>query len=181
MTTVLTDSENYTNIANSIRTQLGVQTTYRPSDMPAAIASISGGGGGTSPFITASYQGLSYSYVSLDNGFYQENGQIYMMNLYEISAGTYVFFVGQTTSNRLRAHFYNNKSLSDFETYLENGNGGGTATKIYTCDTNVTGQAEKAGDGLLQRVFFETATSGSLLIVTSNMSVNAPTMLIKLS
>lgn len=46
MTTVLTNNANYTAIANAIRTQLGVQTTYMPSEMAAAIASIEGGGGG---------------------------------------------------------------------------------------------------------------------------------------
>ena len=49
MTTILTDSANYTAIANAIRTQLGVQTTYLPSEMADAILSISGGGGTVGP------------------------------------------------------------------------------------------------------------------------------------
>lgn len=44
MTTVLTDSANYTAIANAIRSKLGVQTTYTPSEMAGAIGEISGGG-----------------------------------------------------------------------------------------------------------------------------------------
>ena len=46
MTLITTDSQHYTDIASAIRTQLGVQTTYLPSEMAAAILSISGGGGG---------------------------------------------------------------------------------------------------------------------------------------
>lgn len=45
MTTVLTDNANYTAIAGAIREKLGVQTTYLPSEMAEAIASIEGGGG----------------------------------------------------------------------------------------------------------------------------------------
>lgn len=38
------DTSTLTNIADAIRSKLGVQTTYKPSEMPEAIASISGGG-----------------------------------------------------------------------------------------------------------------------------------------
>lgn len=38
------NQEYLTNIANAIRTKLGVATTYTPAEMPDAIASISGGG-----------------------------------------------------------------------------------------------------------------------------------------
>lgn len=43
MAKVLISESNLTAIANSIRSKLGTQTTYRPSDMPTAIGSISGG------------------------------------------------------------------------------------------------------------------------------------------
>lgn len=42
---VYTLEENYENIADAIREKLGVQTTYKPGEMAAAISSISGGGG----------------------------------------------------------------------------------------------------------------------------------------
>ena len=45
MSKVLVTDTNLTNIANAIRTKLGVQTTYTPSEMAAAIASIPQGGG----------------------------------------------------------------------------------------------------------------------------------------
>lgn len=44
MAKVLTDSQNYTNIANAIRDKLGVSDTYKPNEMAAAIETISGGG-----------------------------------------------------------------------------------------------------------------------------------------
>lgn len=44
MAKVLTDSSNYTSIANAIREKLGVESTFAPADMAAAIASISGDG-----------------------------------------------------------------------------------------------------------------------------------------
>ena len=40
----LIDTSTLTNIADAIRGKLGVQTTYKPSEMPEAIESISGGG-----------------------------------------------------------------------------------------------------------------------------------------
>lgn len=40
----LIDTSTLTNIADAIREKLGVQTTYKPSEMPEAIESISGGG-----------------------------------------------------------------------------------------------------------------------------------------
>lgn len=43
---VYTLEENYEDIADAIREKLGVQTTYKPGEMAAAISSISGGGGG---------------------------------------------------------------------------------------------------------------------------------------
>ena len=40
MSDIITNSENYTNIANSIRNKLNVITQYKPSQMPNAIDSI---------------------------------------------------------------------------------------------------------------------------------------------
>lgn len=48
MAIVTTDNQYYTAIANAIRGKNGTETTYKPSDMAAAITAIpSGGGGGT--------------------------------------------------------------------------------------------------------------------------------------
>ncbi|MBQ1449367.1 MAG: hypothetical protein IIZ12_00320 [Eggerthellaceae bacterium] len=49
MTTILTDNQHYSDIADAIREQLGVQTTYLPSEMAAAILTIEGGGSSIDP------------------------------------------------------------------------------------------------------------------------------------
>lgn len=133
------------------------------------------------PLITAKYADLSYGYVGINgNGnFVAYTSKINFINLYELPAGTYVFFVGQTVSNRLRACFFNGKTRSDFETYLENA--ASSQTVIYTADMNITGTTEIADDGLIQRVFFTTANAGVLLIGTSSQSETAPTMLYRVS
>ena len=46
MANVITDSSNYINIANSIRSKLGTDITYKPSEMAAAINSIGGSSDG---------------------------------------------------------------------------------------------------------------------------------------
>lgn len=48
MSIVYTDSQNYTNIANAIRSKLGMSDTYLPSEMADAIMDIPTGGGGGS-------------------------------------------------------------------------------------------------------------------------------------
>ena len=48
MALVLTDSKNYTDIANAIREKIGSADTFLPSEMADAILEISGGGGGAS-------------------------------------------------------------------------------------------------------------------------------------
>lgn len=45
MSLIITDSQNYSDIADAIRAKLGVQTTYLPSEMPDAIDAIPTGGG----------------------------------------------------------------------------------------------------------------------------------------
>lgn len=47
MAKVITDEQNYQDIADAIRAKLGSTDTYTPSEMAAAISTISGGGGGT--------------------------------------------------------------------------------------------------------------------------------------
>ena len=47
MPKVITDEQNYQDIADAIRAKLGSTATYTPSEMAAAIGNISGGGSGT--------------------------------------------------------------------------------------------------------------------------------------
>lgn len=52
MSDVLLDEQNLYDIADAIREKLGVQTEYLPSEMPEAIMSIIGGGGGDVTLLT---------------------------------------------------------------------------------------------------------------------------------
>lgn len=45
MSIITTDSQNYTNIANAIRTKVGTSDTFKPSEMASAILSIPSGSG----------------------------------------------------------------------------------------------------------------------------------------
>ena len=45
MAIITTDSKNYTDIAAAIRSQNGLATQYKPSEMAAAISAIVAGGG----------------------------------------------------------------------------------------------------------------------------------------
>lgn len=47
MANVIINDTNLTNIANAIRGKNGTTTTYKPSEMAAAITAISGGGSGS--------------------------------------------------------------------------------------------------------------------------------------
>ena len=136
------------------------------------------GGGGAYPYITADYAGLSYGYIATGGTFQSYTSKQSMLNVYDLTAGTYCFFVGQTVSNRLRAHFYNGKSLSDFSEYIENSHAQAT---VYTCNINITGGTDLAGDQLLERIFFTTNTAGALIVGTSFESIVAPSMLFKIA
>lgn len=46
MAIVITDEKHYTDIAAAIRSQNGEETTYKPSEMAAAILALVAGGGG---------------------------------------------------------------------------------------------------------------------------------------
>lgn len=71
MSKILTDSSNYPAIAEAIRAK-GVEGTFKPSEMPAAIASIVAGGGGDytfdPPHIELIGQNAFYTKYVLSNG-----------------------------------------------------------------------------------------------------------------
>lgn len=83
MANVIINDTNLTNIANAIRGKNGTTTTYKPSEMAAAITAISGGGGGGSdvPAEALVFSGdCSYR-------FYQ-NGWTWFWNTYKDSITT---------------------------------------------------------------------------------------------
>jgi len=61
---ITTDSQNYINIANAIRSKTGTTSTFLPSEMASAISSISTEGGGGSADYLDARAALSGSYYS---------------------------------------------------------------------------------------------------------------------
>ena len=135
------------------------------------------GGNTKNPYIDAKYSGFSYSYIALNGRFYAYDGSNIYLNFYEIDAGKYCFFVGETVSNRFRANFYANKQFSDFSGYISTPQ---TTQAIYD-GTSVTGSTELTDDKLTNRIFYTAQTAGVLIIMTSGYSINAPSMLFKIT
>lgn len=82
---VLVTEDYLSDIADAIREKLGVATTYKPSEMAAAILSISGGGTVSfhgAPYSTVSYTGAASGSVTLDQ---------YGAGSAVLAAGTYTF------------------------------------------------------------------------------------------
>lgn len=59
MATIITNDENYTNIANAIRNKTGGSLTYRPEDMAAAITAIPTGGGEVGPGVNVNSRNVA--------------------------------------------------------------------------------------------------------------------------
>lgn len=59
MSLIITDSQNYTNIANAIRTKNGTNNVYTPANMPAAILSLGGNWMGENPELVKQVYSLS--------------------------------------------------------------------------------------------------------------------------
>lgn len=82
MANVIINDTNLTNIANAIRGKNGTTTTYKPSEMAAAITAISGEGGGSGVPAEALVLSGNCSYR-----FYQ-NGWKWFWNTYKDSITT---------------------------------------------------------------------------------------------
>ena len=82
MANVIINDTNLTNIANAIRGKNGTTTTYKPSEMAAAITAISGGGGGSGvPAEALVFSGdCSYKFY--------KNGWVWFWNTYKDSITT---------------------------------------------------------------------------------------------
>lgn len=74
----ITDTQNYTDIANAIRAKNGSAATYMPSEMAAAILAIPGGGGG--PRLPVEYQEVEWVGSSgtqrIETGLYNDTASI---------------------------------------------------------------------------------------------------------
>ena len=129
---------------------------------------VSGGGG--SSFVTPDYQGLAWSYIATNGGYYSEDfaKQYYSSYFHVLANKTYCLFIGSVTSDRIRCHFYANKNISDFEEYIDNPM---PNTQVYTCTNNISG-----GSDLTQydiRFLFTPSSDGEIVFVTSRSSVSA--------
>ena len=118
------------------------------------------------------YQGLSYGYVGTNGTFIGYSNKDSWLTFIPLTSGQKVgFCVGETVSNRLRACFFNGKTYSDFQQYVNNSSS--NSTSIYS-GTNITGTTELTGDGLLKRLYYTAPSDGELIVMTSNNSTSAP-------
>lgn len=131
---VYTLEENYENIADAIRTKLGVQTTYKPGEMAAAIETI-GGGGGKNIQVYSGYDTVrTTSYSETD------------VTLTVAKTGTYnISWIGwrSTSSGTSGSQLYKNGTAVDTAVT--------TFTHTYGQYVHLTNQSLNAGDVLVVR------------------------------
>lgn len=139
------------------------------------IVSVSG-----SVTVTADYQGFAYAYNALNGIFYNGTDNNQFLNFYPVQKGkAYLFCIGPTVSNRLRALLFYGKTYSDFEYYITHP--ASEATEVYHSDINITGASEITGDGLTRRFIVVPVDDGELVIGTSNVGVYAAPIVLCLS
>lgn len=135
---------------------------------------VSGGGGG---LVNADYQGLSYGYIISDGTFYTYTTNGNYMNFYRLQAGkTYVIFVGEMVSNRLRICFFEGLAYSDFEDYI---NKGYSQTVVYT-GVSISGSSDLSGNRLKERFTYTPDNDGEIVVMTSSNSTIAPAYCVEL-
>lgn len=127
------------------------------------------------PNIVASYQGLSYSYVSAGSWMRSTSKTAYI-NLFEVVSGRYAMFQDYPNGNVYRCAFYAGKSLSDFTASINNPSSGGGA--IYN-GTNIYNGS--SGNTLTQRTVYTADSSGVIIVQTSNSSQEIEAYLMKLT
>lgn len=142
---------------------------------------VSGGGG--SPFITASFQGLSYGYVSqatgVPNGMWSGwSTKTNRVEIYEIEAGNYVYVPhaqSSATNARRRLALFYGKSYTDFD-YSVNNAGSGT---IYDDGVNLA-VSENNNELCFLPTWFTATGSGTLCVLLGASSYDNTGILIKL-
>lgn len=156
MTKVLTDPQNYADIADAIREQLDGSTTYLPSEMADAIASIEGGGilhGTTAPTSDIGADGQLYlcTHPLSDDVDYVS---------YLQSSGTQYIDTGITATQDI--------DVSISAVYIGNYTIFGVRTGEWTSSTNVlyiTATAGTRGCGVMKS---KSAVSGESYVYTSS-------------
>jgi hypothetical protein len=177
MSKVLVTRSLLEDIGDAIRTKTGESGDLTLPQMASAISEIQTIS--TYEYIKPEYFGLSYGYIATNGGFFANTTKQACVNLYFVEPNVeYIFFVGSTVSNRLRAHFYSGKTYADFSSYLLNSN---SNSQIYQSTDNITGNYDLSGDRLKERLFYTPSSNGILFIGTSFESVLAPTILLKVN
>lgn len=122
-----------------------------------------------SSFVTPDYQGLAYSYIANNGGYYSNTVRGTYTSYFHVSAGrSYCIFVGSATGNRNRCHFYANKTIADFDEYINNSI---ENALIFNCTNNISGATDL--DSNIRFVFTPSA-DGEIVFVTSNLSEIVP-------
>ena len=162
MAVVLIDETTLTGIANSIRTKLNTQATYKPGDMAAAISSISGGGSATlgTKTITsnATYNassdnldGYSSVTVNVPTGTAKSSSDLTANNLTVTApAGLYSSDASKTLTdaNLTAGNIKKDVTIFGVTGSYEGGGGGGAsyATGTFTPSSNITSKSFDIGD-----------------------------------
>ena len=126
MANVIINDTNLTNIANAIRGKNGTTTTYKPSEMAAAITAISGGGGGSGVPAEALALSGDCSYL-----FYNNNWE-WFWNTYKDSITT----SDMTGAKSMFHSFYGDAASSVVLNFRAN-YGVNTDNMFYNCSNKV--------------------------------------------
>lgn len=121
------------------------------------------------------YQGLSYSFISINNPsvFCQDVNKVFWMTFIPLTSGETVGFCqGETVGNRFRAAFFRERTYNNFQQYITQS--ANSQTQIYTNGVNISGTTELSGVSLLKRFYYTAPSDGELIVMTSNNSTSAP-------
>lgn len=129
-------------------------------------------------YLEPDYAGIGYSYVAINAGYYGADSYGQMLSIYEVPAGDYVVFCGNPVGTRFRCVCFYGKTVEDFMPARDVSM---TQTLQFNGDLNVTGNTERTGDALIQRLYFNMAQAGCVVVGTSNTSQSVESILLKIN
>ena len=129
-------------------------------------------------YLNPDYSGLGYSYVSTTGAYYGANNYGQMLSIYEVPAGNYVVFCGTPVGNRFRCVCFYGKNVEDFMPARDVSM---AQALQFNGDLNVTGETERTGEYLTQRLYFTMAQAGCVAVGTSNTSQSVESILLKIN